>query len=194
MLASFLTTRRAPLLTILRRRTITIVTAVDRSVFPSEPWLEIDKASHSLRVAYPANLPDGARHDNGASITALPFDEHSNSLVLPNHTSQGGVALNNCKALAIGTRDKPLLEALLAKETTPRLKWVHVLAAGVDQLPFEQLQARKALDPEFLVTHHSDISSVPLAEFCVGGYLHFAKHFSAMQCNFDLQKLSLIHI
>ena len=77
MLASFLTTRRAPLLTILRRRTITIVTAVDRSVFPSEPWLEIDKASHSLRVAYPANLPDGARHDNGASITALPFDEHS---------------------------------------------------------------------------------------------------------------------
>jgi len=201
MLASFLTTRRGtPLLTALchvphRRRTISIVTAVDRSVFPTAPWQEIDKASHFLRAAYPANLPDGAHNAHGATITALPYDEQSGSLVLPNNhsSSQGGVeqqpwTLDNCEALAIGTRDKPLLKALLAKDTTPRLKWVHCLAAGVDQLPFEDLQARKALDPDFLVTHHSDISSVPLAEFSVAGYLHFSKHVSAMQCNFDQQK------
>ena len=151
-----------------QQRHISIVTCVDRSVFPTAPWQEIQKASDALLES-----------NDTITVTPLAYSDASNSLVLPNSPE----LLNTCEALVIGTRDESLLKEMLQSDVTPSLKWIHCLAAGVDQLPFAQLRARAAIDPNFLVTHHSGISSLPLAEYVLAGYLHFAKHLTIMAEN-----------
>ena len=152
-----------------QQRHISIVTCVDRSVFPTAPWQEIQKASDALLES----------NNDTITVTPLAYSDASNSLVLPNSPE----LLNTCEALVIGTRDESLLKEMLQSDVTPSLKWIHCLAAGVDQLPFAQLRARAAIDPNFLVTHHSGISSLPLAEYVLAGYLHFAKHLTIMAEN-----------
>ena len=75
----------------LAKRTISVVTAVDRSVFPTAPWQEMEKASSSPLAAHSSS--------SSLTITPLPYNASSNSLVL----SASSV---DCEALVIGTRDE----------------------------------------------------------------------------------------
>lgn len=45
-------------------------------------------------------------------------------------------------------------------DRAPRLKWIHVMSAGVDRLPFEKLIAR-----HLLVTNVKGIHAIPMAEY-----------------------------
>lgn len=45
-------------------------------------------------------------------------------------------------------------------DRAPRLKWIHVMSAGVDRLPFEKLTARN-----LLVTNVKGIHAIPMAEY-----------------------------
>lgn len=87
--------------------------------------------------------------------------------------------LAGAHGVAIGTKDKRLLAAVLDPAATPGLAWVHTLSAGADQLPLEGLAARGGV----VVTHHTDISSRPLAEFTAAAVLHFAKDLPALGAN-----------
>ena len=155
------------------KRWISIVTCIDRSVFPTEPWEQMNTASKTLLSK--TNHPT-------LSISQIPYCDTNNALVLP----KDATVLTNCESLVIGSRDEPLLKQILHPDTTPNLKWIHCLAAGVDQLPYTLLRQRAKLNQSnFLVTHHSDISSTPLAEYCIAGYLHFSKHLTALQSNYN---------
>jgi D-2-hydroxyacid dehydrogenase (NADP+) len=165
------------------RRFISMVTCVDRSVFPTAPFAEMERVSTIVKLQHQQQQVKKALNPIDISIHPLPFSAATSSITVPKDPT----LLEHCDHIVIGTRDAPLLEQILKVETTPHLKWIHCLAAGVDQLPFEQLRSRAALDPDFLVTHHTNISSVPLAEYAIAGYLHFAKRIPAMTSNFQHQ-------
>ena len=89
-------------------------------------------------------------------------------------------------AIVGATRDAAMLRRALQPELTPRLRWVHTLAAGVDSLPFDTLRTRREHERlgegrVLTVTHHRGISSAPLAEFAMLGFMHFAKHVPGAQ-------------
>ena len=136
------------------------LTAVDTSVMPTAPWKAVAAAAARLEAR-------AGRGESGVSIDGIAFRD--GRLVLPDD-------LTGVTGVVVGTRDKPLLEALLSEARTPQLEWVHALAAGVDQLPFDALRRREGL----IVTHHTGISCRPLAEFAAASFLHFAKHVPDM--------------
>ena len=140
-------------------RHVSFVTCIDRSVMPTGPWAEIDRAGNHLMEAFPE-----------VTVTPMPYSEEHDSLILDPSSS----LIRTSNAVVVGTRNLELLRQLLDPSVTPQLSWVHCLAAGVDQLPFADLRARAGAD--FVVTHHSGISSAPLAEYIVAGFLHFSKH------------------
>jgi D-2-hydroxyacid dehydrogenase (NADP+) len=153
----------------IQRRYISFLTCIDRSVFPTAPWREMERAATSLTTT-----------NTNTHVNTLSFNKEKNKLDLPDSN-----LMHTCEALVIGTRDEQLLEKLLDIRNTPNLKWIHCLAAGVDQLPYTLLRSRAATDKDFTVTHHSGISSTPLAEYALAGYLHFSKHLTAITSNFQ---------
>ena len=134
------------------------LTAVDTSVMPTAPWTAVAAAA--------ARLEARASGGSGVGVSVDPLAFRDGKLVLPEED------LTSVTGIVVGTRDKMLLEALLSEDCTPKLEWVHALAAGVDQLPFDALRERDGL----IVTHHTGISSRPLAEFVAASFLHFSKH------------------
>ena len=99
-------------------------------------------------------------------------------------------AMSGAEVLVVGRRDLPLLTRLVEPRTSPKLRWLHVLGAGVDHLPFAHLRARRVtrLDHVFRavnVTHHRGVSSTALAEFAVAGFFHFSQNVPALVQNFS---------
>ena len=93
-----------------------VVGLLDASVFPDR-WSELERRG-----------PELARH--GAKLT-LVSDAGCGALA---------EALASANAVAIGTKDKALLAAVLDPTATPELRWVHTLSAGADQLPLAGLK------------------------------------------------------
>ena len=54
----------------------------------------------------------------------------------------------------------------------PNLKWVQMLSAGLEDLPFAALQ-----NQGILVTSAKGIHAIPMSEYVIGAMLHFEKHF-----------------
>ncbi|WNF38558.1 D-2-hydroxyacid dehydrogenase [Bacillaceae bacterium IKA-2] len=54
----------------------------------------------------------------------------------------------------------------------PNLKWVQMLSAGLEDLPFSTLRKQG-----ILVTNAKGIHAIPMSEYVIGGMLHFEKHF-----------------
>ncbi|MCE7793186.1 D-2-hydroxyacid dehydrogenase [Salipaludibacillus sp. CUR1] len=54
----------------------------------------------------------------------------------------------------------------------PKLKWVQMLSAGLEDLPFTALREKG-----ILVTSAKGIHAIPMSEYVIGGMLHFEKHF-----------------
>jgi phosphoglycerate dehydrogenase-like enzyme len=54
----------------------------------------------------------------------------------------------------------------------PNLKWVQMLSAGLEDLPFSGLRKK-----DILVTSAKGIHAIPMSEYVIGGMLHFEKHF-----------------
>ncbi|MDV2582177.1 D-2-hydroxyacid dehydrogenase [Alkalibacillus haloalkaliphilus] len=53
-----------------------------------------------------------------------------------------------------------------------KLKWIQMLSAGLEDLPFEQL-----VKQDVMVTNAKGIHPIPMSEYVIGGMLHFEKHF-----------------
>lgn len=62
-----------------------------------------------------------------------------------------------------------------AVEQASRLKWLHVMAAGVDQLPFEALMER-----ELLVTNAKGIHAIPIAEYTFAVMLQITRSLNEL--------------
>ena len=60
----------------------------------------------------------------------------------------------------------------------PGLRWVHSLSTGVEHLPLAEFGAAGAV-----VTHHVGASDAALAEFALGGLLHFEKQLPRLLAN-----------
>ena len=90
------------------KRWISIVTCIDRSVFPTEPWEQMDTASKTLLSK--TNHPT-------LSISQIPYCDTNNALVLP----KDATVLTNCESLVIGSRDEPLLKQLRYLQEFPML-------------------------------------------------------------------------
>ncbi|QHT48005.1 D-2-hydroxyacid dehydrogenase [Bacillus sp. SB49] len=54
----------------------------------------------------------------------------------------------------------------------PSLKWIQLLSAGLEDLPFEELR-KKGL----YITNAKGVHSIPMKEYVIGAMLHFEKHF-----------------
>ncbi|WP_096437047.1 D-2-hydroxyacid dehydrogenase [Alteribacter populi] len=54
----------------------------------------------------------------------------------------------------------------------PNLKWIQMLSAGLEDLPFSTLRKQG-----LLVTSAKGIHAIPMSEYIIGGMLHFEKHF-----------------
>lgn len=63
-------------------------------------------------------------------------------------------------------------------EKAPSLKWVCVMSAGMERLPFEELEKRN-----ILVTNARGIHAIPMAEYTLGMMLSYVKCFPAMAAN-----------
>ncbi|MBE3555797.1 MAG: D-2-hydroxyacid dehydrogenase [Firmicutes bacterium] len=57
-------------------------------------------------------------------------------------------------------------------EAAERLRWYHVLSAGVDPLPLEELARRHVI-----VTNSRGIHAIPIAEYVIGAMLANERHF-----------------
>ena len=80
-------------------------------------------------------------------------------------------AIASVAGLLLSTRQT--VADLMRADSTPQLRWMHSLSAGVDTLPFELLQQRRMTTPLAVthLTHHQELSFAALAEFCMGAYL-----------------------
>lgn len=54
----------------------------------------------------------------------------------------------------------------------PNLKWIQMLSAGLEDLPFSALRKQ-----DIIVTNAKGIHAIPMSEYVIGGILHFEKHF-----------------
>ncbi|GAB3794010.1 D-2-hydroxyacid dehydrogenase [Virgibacillus kimchii] len=55
----------------------------------------------------------------------------------------------------------------------PRLKWVQLLSAGIEELPFSTLKKK-----EIIITNAKGIHSIPMSEYVIGTMLYFEKNFT----------------
>ena len=129
---------------------------------PTAPWEAVNQAAKRL---------EDRAFEKKVTVTPLEYSKKTERLVMPDAD-----ILAQAVGVVIGTRDRDILKSLLSPESTPALQWIHALAAGVDQLPFDILKQRENV----LVTHHRGISSRPLAEFACASFLHFLKHIPHM--------------
>lgn len=63
-------------------------------------------------------------------------------------------------------------------EKFPRLKWIQVLSAGVERLPFQALETRN-----IWVTNARGIHRVPMSEYTLGLMLHHVRRFDTFFAN-----------
>lgn len=77
------------------------------------------------------------------------------------------------RAEAIVTFGGDITDDLL--EQLPALRWIQVLSAGVEGLPFDTLKSR-----QISVTNARGIHAIPMAEFAMGLMLQEVKQFTAM--------------
>lgn len=61
-----------------------------------------------------------------------------------------------------------------------RLKWISVMSAGIEKLPFEKIRERN-----ILVTNARGIHAIPMAEYAMGMMLSYIKQFPIMAENKD---------
>ena len=62
----------------------------------------------------------------------------------------------------------------------PHLKWISVMSAGIEKLPFDAIRAK-----DIMVTNARGIHAIPMAEYVLGMMLSHVKQFPAMALNQD---------
>lgn len=63
-------------------------------------------------------------------------------------------------------------------QTASNLKWIHVLSAGLDKMPFEAI-----MEQDILVTNAKGIHQVPMAEYTIGMMLQVIRNLALIQQN-----------
>ena len=81
-------------------------------------------------------------------------------------TASDPAALGDAEIIALSPRYGSMLRGL----KTPKLRWIHGLGAGVEQLPFDELR-----DTDIVVTNSRGIYADALGEFAIAAMLWFAK-------------------
>ena len=64
--------------------------------------------------------------------------------------------------------------------SAPHLKWISVMSAGLEKLPFDAIKEK-----DIMVTNARGIHAIPMAEYVIGMMLSHVKQFPAMALNHD---------
>ena len=129
-----------------------------------------------LVVDLAARAPVWSLPDWGAALIRQSADDWEVRIVAAptSNEGDGGTAPSTEVIAAIGDAEvyfgfgmsPPLLAA------APALRWIHSAAAGVGSTLFPEMLAR-----ELALTNSAGVHAVPIAEYVVGGVLHFLRGF-----------------
>lgn len=124
------------------------------------------------------------------SLAALRSVEGEVTFVIGDNLEAFDAAAPSADAILVWSSARPTLERVFA--ASPRIRWIHTWAAGVEGLLFPALAERGVV-----VTNARGVYSRSLAEFAIAGMLYFAKDLARMKRSqaaeawdpFDLQML-----